>query len=159
MVGRLNALSRIFYVESKDAQVLSLLNRVIIVDVIRIMSLLQKPCASICSCKPTSFTLLFRPGLAVVFCVMCNEFTPQPLLCVCVFLLLRCPDGPRPSTVRPCQLPCKKDCIMTPFSDWTACPVTCDAGREKNRLIICKECDFGQKNKTNRFYLSDLFTF
>lgn len=47
----------------------------------------------------------------------------------CVFVShCRCPDGPRPSTMRPCQLPCKKDCIVTPFSDWTPCPVTCDTG-------------------------------
>lgn len=41
---------------------------------------------------------------------------------------LRCPDAPRPETVRPCLLPCKKDCIVTPFSNWTQCPTSCEAG-------------------------------
>lgn len=75
----------------------------------------------------TSFKLqdfistVFPPDLPQCF-YMC-------VFCVCVSP--RCPEGPRPSTVRPCQLPCKKDCIMTPFSDWTPCPTTCDSGREK----------------------------
>ncbi|XP_061918683.1 thrombospondin, type I, domain containing 7Ab [Entelurus aequoreus] len=63
----------------------------------------------------------------------------------------KCPDGPRPSTVRPCQLPCKKDCIMTPFSEWTACPVTCDAAgnavkrkQSRKRLIIQMPSNGGQ---------------
>uniref|UniRef100_A0A671TXP3 Thrombospondin type-1 domain-containing protein 7A n=1 Tax=Sparus aurata TaxID=8175 RepID=A0A671TXP3_SPAAU len=59
----------------------------------------------------------------------------------------KCPDGPRPNTMRPCQLPCKKDCIMTPFSDWTPCPVTCDAGTTKQsrkRLIIQLPSNGGQ---------------
>lgn len=72
-----------------------------------------------------------RP-LAVVSWWMCTpastpcSVTLKP--CCVWFLLPRCPDGPRPSTVRPCQLPCKKDCIVTPFSNWTLCPVTCDTG-------------------------------
>ncbi|XP_027141893.1 thrombospondin, type I, domain containing 7Ab isoform X6 [Larimichthys crocea] len=63
----------------------------------------------------------------------------------------KCPDGPRPNTVRPCQLPCKKDCIMTPFSDWTPCPVSCDAAgnavkrkQSRKRLIIQLPSNGGQ---------------
>uniref|UniRef100_A0A665UXM7 Thrombospondin type-1 domain-containing protein 7A n=1 Tax=Echeneis naucrates TaxID=173247 RepID=A0A665UXM7_ECHNA len=37
----------------------------------------------------------------------------------------RCPDSSRPEIGQPCLLPCKKDCIVTPFSEWTACPSTC----------------------------------
>ncbi|XP_041940176.1 thrombospondin type-1 domain-containing protein 7B isoform X1 [Alosa sapidissima] len=37
----------------------------------------------------------------------------------------RCPDSARPDTVQPCLLPCKTDCRVTPFSEWTACPSTC----------------------------------
>ncbi|XP_069081179.1 thrombospondin type-1 domain-containing protein 7B [Pleurodeles waltl] len=37
----------------------------------------------------------------------------------------RCPDSLRPETVRPCLLPCKKDCVVTLFSEWTSCPTTC----------------------------------
>uniref|UniRef100_I3JH86 Thrombospondin type 1 domain containing 7A n=1 Tax=Oreochromis niloticus TaxID=8128 RepID=I3JH86_ORENI len=65
----------------------------------------------------------------------------------------KCPDGPRPSTMRPCQLPCKKDCIMTPFSDWATCPITCDAGmmektkihQSRKRLIIQMPSNGGQE--------------
>ncbi|XP_024919574.1 thrombospondin type-1 domain-containing protein 7B [Cynoglossus semilaevis] len=37
----------------------------------------------------------------------------------------RCPDSSRPETIRPCFLPCQKDCVVTPFSEWTSCPSTC----------------------------------
>ncbi|RXM99292.1 Thrombospondin type-1 domain-containing protein 7B [Acipenser ruthenus] len=37
----------------------------------------------------------------------------------------RCPDSTRPDPIRPCLLPCKKDCMVTPFSEWTPCPTTC----------------------------------
>ncbi|XP_036432693.1 thrombospondin type-1 domain-containing protein 7B [Colossoma macropomum] len=37
----------------------------------------------------------------------------------------RCPDSARPDSARPCLLPCKRDCVVTPFSEWTACPSTC----------------------------------
>uniref|UniRef100_A0A3B3BBP5 Thrombospondin type-1 domain-containing protein 7A n=1 Tax=Oryzias melastigma TaxID=30732 RepID=A0A3B3BBP5_ORYME len=61
----------------------------------------------------------------------------------------KCPDGPRPTTMRPCQLPCKKDCIVTPFSDWTECPLICDAGMKKKqsrkRLIIQMPSNGGQE--------------
>uniref|UniRef100_A0A8B9RHX2 Thrombospondin type-1 domain-containing protein 7A n=1 Tax=Astyanax mexicanus TaxID=7994 RepID=A0A8B9RHX2_ASTMX len=38
----------------------------------------------------------------------------------------KCPDGPRPASVRSCVLPCKKDCIVTAFSEWTSCPTSCE---------------------------------
>lgn len=47
----------------------------------------------------------------------------QPFVCT-----FRCSDSTRPETLRPCSLPCKKDCIVTPFSEWTACPSTCVPG-------------------------------
>uniref|UniRef100_A0A8B9KYB3 Thrombospondin type-1 domain-containing protein 7A n=1 Tax=Astyanax mexicanus TaxID=7994 RepID=A0A8B9KYB3_ASTMX len=40
----------------------------------------------------------------------------------------KCPDGPRPASVRSCVLPCKKDCIVTAFSEWTSCPTSCEPG-------------------------------
>ncbi|XP_042362737.1 thrombospondin type-1 domain-containing protein 7A [Plectropomus leopardus] len=40
----------------------------------------------------------------------------------------KCPESLRPDTVRPCLLPCKRDCIVTPYSDWSPCPSTCQAG-------------------------------
>ncbi|XP_017564196.1 thrombospondin type-1 domain-containing protein 7A isoform X2 [Pygocentrus nattereri] len=51
----------------------------------------------------------------------------------------KCPDGPRPASVRPCVLPCKKDCIVTPFSEWMACPTSCEPVAS------------GQKSKQSRF--------
>ncbi|XP_055083740.1 thrombospondin type-1 domain-containing protein 7A [Periophthalmus magnuspinnatus] len=55
----------------------------------------------------------------------------------------KCPDAPRPSTMRTCQLSCKRDCIVTPFSDWTACSDSCDpAGgvvsstQSRRRLVL-----------------------
>ncbi|KAL0985705.1 hypothetical protein UPYG_G00160800 [Umbra pygmaea] len=37
----------------------------------------------------------------------------------------RCLDSARPDGIRPCLLPCRTDCIVTPFSEWTTCPVSC----------------------------------
>uniref|UniRef100_A0A8C1KEC3 Thrombospondin type-1 domain-containing protein 7A n=1 Tax=Cyprinus carpio TaxID=7962 RepID=A0A8C1KEC3_CYPCA len=51
----------------------------------------------------------------------------------------KCPEAPRPESVRPCLLPCKRDCIVTPFSEWTECPISCGAGVN------------GQKNKQFRY--------
>uniref|UniRef100_A0A8C5G0N2 Thrombospondin type-1 domain-containing protein 7A-like n=1 Tax=Gouania willdenowi TaxID=441366 RepID=A0A8C5G0N2_GOUWI len=64
----------------------------------------------------------------------------------------KCPEAPRPSAVRACELPCKKDCIVTPFSDWTPCPVTCDGAgnvvkrkRWRKRLVIQTSSNGGQE--------------
>uniref|UniRef100_A0A3P9MW48 Thrombospondin type-1 domain-containing protein 7A n=1 Tax=Poecilia reticulata TaxID=8081 RepID=A0A3P9MW48_POERE len=60
----------------------------------------------------------------------------------------KCPEGPRPSTMRPCQLPCKKDCIVTPFSNWTECSVSCDSAvkrkQSRRRLVIQTPSNGGQ---------------
>ncbi|XP_030226245.1 thrombospondin, type I, domain containing 7Ab [Gadus morhua] len=63
----------------------------------------------------------------------------------------KCPEGPRPGTIRPCSLPCKKDCIVTPFSDWTSCPPTCDTAvssvkqkQTRSRLVIQFPANGGQ---------------
>ncbi|XP_046895248.1 thrombospondin type-1 domain-containing protein 7A [Hypomesus transpacificus] len=63
----------------------------------------------------------------------------------------KCPEGPRPGTMRPCRLACKKDCILTPFSDWTPCPPACDAAgnivkrkQYRYRLIIQIPANGGQ---------------
>ncbi|XP_073780615.1 thrombospondin, type I, domain containing 7Ab isoform X3 [Danio rerio] len=51
----------------------------------------------------------------------------------------KCPEAPRPESVQVCQLPCKRDCIVTPYSEWTECPTSCDSGAN------------GQKNKQSRY--------
>uniref|UniRef100_A0A8C9GFQ4 Thrombospondin type-1 domain-containing protein 7B n=1 Tax=Piliocolobus tephrosceles TaxID=591936 RepID=A0A8C9GFQ4_9PRIM len=62
----------------------------------------------------------------------------------------RCPDSTRPETVRPCFLPCKKDCIVTAFSEWTPCPRMCQAGnatikQSRYRIIIQEAASGGQE--------------
>uniref|UniRef100_A0ACB8FVE3 Thrombospondin type-1 domain-containing protein 7A n=1 Tax=Sphaerodactylus townsendi TaxID=933632 RepID=A0ACB8FVE3_9SAUR len=50
----------------------------------------------------------------------------------------KCPESLRPETVRPCLLPCRKDCIVTPYSDWTPCPLSCQEGT----TLIVHWCQF-----------------
>ncbi|XP_039883311.1 thrombospondin type-1 domain-containing protein 7B isoform X1 [Simochromis diagramma] len=63
----------------------------------------------------------------------------------------RCSDSSRPETVRPCLLPCKRDCIVTTFSEWTTCPSTClpenatAATQSRYRTIIQRAANGGQE--------------
>ncbi|XP_071072572.1 thrombospondin type-1 domain-containing protein 7B isoform X2 [Dasypus novemcinctus] len=62
----------------------------------------------------------------------------------------RCPDSTRPETVRPCLLPCKKDCLVTAFSEWTPCPKLCQPGnstvkQSRYRIIIQEAANGGQE--------------
>ncbi|XP_030267680.1 thrombospondin type-1 domain-containing protein 7A [Sparus aurata] len=62
----------------------------------------------------------------------------------------KCPESLRPDTVRPCLLPCKRDCIVTPYSEWSPCPTTCQAGgktkkkHSRKRIIIQSPANGGQ---------------
>uniref|UniRef100_A0A3Q2FT45 Thrombospondin, type I, domain containing 7Aa n=1 Tax=Cyprinodon variegatus TaxID=28743 RepID=A0A3Q2FT45_CYPVA len=62
----------------------------------------------------------------------------------------KCPESLRPDTVRPCLLPCKRDCMVTPYSDWSSCPPTCQKGskakskQHRKRLIIQLPANGGQ---------------
>ncbi|KAJ8288081.1 hypothetical protein COCON_G00007400 [Conger conger] len=62
----------------------------------------------------------------------------------------KCPESLRPETVRSCLLPCKRDCTVTPFSDWSTCPSTCQTGgnvkkkQSRNRVIIQLPANGGQ---------------
>ncbi|XP_008946122.1 PREDICTED: thrombospondin type-1 domain-containing protein 7B-like, partial [Merops nubicus] len=62
----------------------------------------------------------------------------------------RCPESIRPETVRPCLLLCKKDCIVTPFSEWTPCPTACQPGnatavkQSRYRIIVQDAANGGQ---------------
>uniref|UniRef100_A0A8C9T5G6 Thrombospondin type-1 domain-containing protein 7A n=1 Tax=Scleropages formosus TaxID=113540 RepID=A0A8C9T5G6_SCLFO len=62
----------------------------------------------------------------------------------------KCPESLRPETVRPCLLPCKRDCVVTPYSDWSSCPSTCqaDGGAKRKqfrkRIILQLPANGGQ---------------
>uniref|UniRef100_A0A8C6PXE4 Thrombospondin type-1 domain-containing protein 7A n=1 Tax=Nothobranchius furzeri TaxID=105023 RepID=A0A8C6PXE4_NOTFU len=64
----------------------------------------------------------------------------------------KCPDSLRPDTVRPCLLPCKRDCVVTPYSSWSPCPTACPAGntrrqfrkQHRKRIIIQLPANGGQ---------------
>ncbi|KAJ7409296.1 hypothetical protein BTVI_56877 [Pitangus sulphuratus] len=62
----------------------------------------------------------------------------------------RCPESIRPEAVRPCLLPCKKDCVVTPFSEWTPCPTACQPGnatavkQSRYRIIVQDSANGGQ---------------
>uniref|UniRef100_H3D083 Thrombospondin type-1 domain-containing protein 7A n=1 Tax=Tetraodon nigroviridis TaxID=99883 RepID=H3D083_TETNG len=63
----------------------------------------------------------------------------------------RCSDSARPEAIRPCAFPCKRDCVVTPFSEWTACPSTClpdnatVATQSRYRTIIQRSANGGQE--------------
>ncbi|XP_075367636.1 thrombospondin type-1 domain-containing protein 7B isoform X2 [Mycteria americana] len=62
----------------------------------------------------------------------------------------RCPESIRPETMRPCLLLCKKDCVVTPFSEWTRCPTACQPGnatavkQSRYRIIVQDAAHGGQ---------------
>ncbi|XP_058277386.1 thrombospondin type-1 domain-containing protein 7B [Hirundo rustica] len=62
----------------------------------------------------------------------------------------RCPESVRPEAVRPCLLPCRKDCVVTPFSEWTPCPTACQPGNAtavkqfRYRIILQDSASGGQ---------------
>ncbi|XP_010161011.1 thrombospondin type-1 domain-containing protein 7B, partial [Antrostomus carolinensis] len=62
----------------------------------------------------------------------------------------RCPESIKPETMRPCLLLCKKDCVVTPFSEWTRCPTACQPGnatavkQSRYRIIIQDAANGGQ---------------
>ncbi|KAL8558652.1 hypothetical protein ACOMHN_022574 [Nucella lapillus] len=43
----------------------------------------------------------------------------------------------KPPSTEPCELLCRQDCIVTPFSHWTSCDVTCHyTNRTRTRRIV-----------------------
>ncbi|XP_035379035.1 thrombospondin type-1 domain-containing protein 7B [Electrophorus electricus] len=61
-----------------------------------------------------------------------------------------CPDSTRPNHVRFCALPCKVDCIVTPFSEWSLCPTSCSplnatvSTQSRYRIVIQRPANGGQ---------------
>uniref|UniRef100_A0A6I8P9R6 Complement component C9 n=1 Tax=Ornithorhynchus anatinus TaxID=9258 RepID=A0A6I8P9R6_ORNAN len=63
----------------------------------------------------------------------------------------RCPDALRPETLQPCLLPCRRDCVVTPFSEWTPCPSSCRPGngpraRQSRYRVIVEEAAPGGRD-------------
>ncbi|XP_061738576.1 thrombospondin type-1 domain-containing protein 7A-like [Nerophis ophidion] len=64
----------------------------------------------------------------------------------------KCPESLRPDTVRPCLLPCKRDCVVTSYSDWSSCPSTCQTGgktkkkqqQHRRRVVVQFPANGGQ---------------
>ncbi|KAI4900579.1 hypothetical protein NFI96_017260 [Prochilodus magdalenae] len=63
----------------------------------------------------------------------------------------RCPESTRPDEVRSCTLPCKVDCIISPFSEWSLCPTSCStvnttiSTQSRHRIIIQRAANGGQE--------------
>uniref|UniRef100_A0A8C2JGW2 Thrombospondin type-1 domain-containing protein 7A n=1 Tax=Cyprinus carpio TaxID=7962 RepID=A0A8C2JGW2_CYPCA len=58
----------------------------------------------------------------------------------------QCPESSRPDSIRSCPLPCKIDCIVTPFSEWSTCPTSCLSGKHsRHRIIIQRPANGGQE--------------
>ncbi|XP_077599244.1 thrombospondin type-1 domain-containing protein 7A [Stigmatopora nigra] len=63
----------------------------------------------------------------------------------------KCPETLRPDTLRPCSLPCKRDCLVTPYSDWNSNSPTCQKGgttkkkQYRKRIIIQLPANGGQE--------------
>ncbi|NWS68862.1 THS7B protein, partial [Crotophaga sulcirostris] len=76
-----------------------------------------------------------------VFCMKSNSAHVTPK---------RCPESVRPEAARPCLLPCRKDCVVTPFSEWTRCPAACQPGnatavkQSRYRIIVQDAANGGQ---------------
>uniref|UniRef100_A0A672S4D2 Thrombospondin type-1 domain-containing protein 7A n=1 Tax=Sinocyclocheilus grahami TaxID=75366 RepID=A0A672S4D2_SINGR len=63
----------------------------------------------------------------------------------------RCPESSCPDSIRSCPLPCKIDCIVTPFSEWSTCPTSCLSvnatapTQSRHRIIIQRPANGGQE--------------
>ncbi|XP_068101989.1 thrombospondin type-1 domain-containing protein 7B [Hyperolius riggenbachi] len=63
----------------------------------------------------------------------------------------RCPDSTKPETSRTCPLPCRRDCVVSLFSEWTPCPQKCRPGnssvirQSRYRIIIQEAMNGGQQ--------------
>ncbi|KAM9824426.1 thrombospondin type-1 domain-containing protein 7A [Neosynchiropus ocellatus] len=62
----------------------------------------------------------------------------------------KCPETVRPDSVRPCLLPCKRDCVVTPYSEWSPCPSSCQSEwnnkkmQYRKRIILQLPANGGQ---------------
>ncbi|XP_051957566.1 thrombospondin type-1 domain-containing protein 7B [Xyrauchen texanus] len=63
----------------------------------------------------------------------------------------RCPESSRPDAIRSCPLPCKTDCVVTPFSEWSHCPTSClqvnssAPVQSRHRIITQRPANGGQE--------------
>uniref|UniRef100_A0A8C4NEQ3 Thrombospondin, type I, domain containing 7Ba n=1 Tax=Eptatretus burgeri TaxID=7764 RepID=A0A8C4NEQ3_EPTBU len=52
---------------------------------------------------------------------------------------MNCPERLRPEPVKACTVPCRRDCMTTPFSEWSPCPDSCHNGHETQfrwRIVV-----------------------
>ncbi|OCT61032.1 thrombospondin type-1 domain-containing protein 7B isoform X2 [Xenopus laevis] len=69
----------------------------------------------------------------------------------------RCPEATKPETIRPCLLPCKKDCIVTLFSEWTPCPTSCLPGnatsvKQSRYRTVIQDAEYGGQECPDTLY-------
>ena len=46
-----------------------------------------------------------------------------------------CTEGERPSRVMPCEVACRRDCVVSKWSAWTQCPLSCEE-HHSNRMRV-----------------------
>ncbi|XP_075922309.1 thrombospondin type-1 domain-containing protein 7A isoform X2 [Petromyzon marinus] len=63
----------------------------------------------------------------------------------------KCPENLRPDPVRRCLVLCRKDCVVTPYSDWTPCSLTClhegmlPARQSRYRMVVQRAANGGRE--------------
>jgi hypothetical protein len=59
------------------------------------------------------------------------------------FFHCRCTQSVKPKTVKPCMIPCARDCILTAYSDWSVCSASCYKGKSfKGRVFLQPTLDW-----------------
>lgn len=67
-----------------------------------------------------------------------DSFINWKLKSKCVYMIdfSSCPESTRPDQTRSCILPCKVNCIVTPFSEWSPCASSCSPSKYRHVLYL-----------------------